>query len=138
MAQLFEKNLENPNFCPYLPKYKSSNKIEQHQFLWIKNSYSHGKKNERSNVEISRKTVNRPPDEQTINAFEDPCTIYGIVSQEVLSLFLKYLSTFSIPPFSKMGHPLCNKETILSIYGIITLHYNHHHINRKTDTYFSF
>ena len=37
-------------------------------------------KNERSNVEISRKTVNRPLDEQTINAFENPYTIYGIVS----------------------------------------------------------
>ena len=43
-GRIFWKNLENPNFGPFMLKYKSSSNIELHQFLQIKNALSHAKK----------------------------------------------------------------------------------------------
>ena len=136
MAQLFEKTQKTLIFVPICPNINLPLRLNSISFCGLK-IFSHMEKNERSNVEISRKTVNRPLDEQTINAFENPYTIYGIVSQEVSSLFIKYLSAFFYNSFLK-NRPSSLQQRNKSIYGIITLHYNHHHMNRKIDTHFSY
>ena len=38
VARIFWKNLKNPHFGPFMLKYKSSAKIDLHQFLQIKNA----------------------------------------------------------------------------------------------------